>query len=288
MFVRSGRESNFLSYVGIIRTMMPWFFALGHINYSRWMTVICKEFLRGKFTVSKTGRKFSAMGDDQAHEQHNKVIKEDGGGVGLFDKSNAILEWTLTAPYIAQLLDDAVVNDDQNHHEDNDRFERTFLSNCEALHAAWQKYGNPFEEDIPGLVHLTSKRILPDNAEKSVRNAHIVGIEQYNKFSTSRKGLYDPIKKNSLDLFWQKNVVASSKAKQKFVTLKERCNLFKDFYISCQTRQGKLDKFFSHMNHDFPPSLSEYGKICHSPTKSNILNCLKSVPNTQLDTILQK
>ena len=49
----------------------------------------------------------------------NKVIKEDGGGVGLFDNSNA----TLTAPHIAQLLDDAVVNDDENHHEDNDRFE---------------------------------------------------------------------------------------------------------------------------------------------------------------------
>ena len=86
----------------------------------------------------------------------------------FFDDSNAILEWSLTAPHIAQLLDDAVVNDDQNHHEDNDRFERTFLSDCEALRAAWLKYGNPFEEDIPGLVYLTSKRILPDNAEKKI------------------------------------------------------------------------------------------------------------------------
>ena len=113
-------------------------------------SIIYQEFLRGKFTVNKTGRKFSAMGDDQAHEQH-KVIKEVGGGMGLFDNSNAILEWCLTAPYIAQLLDDAVVNDDQNHHEDNDRFGKTFLSYCEALHAVWLKYGNPFEENIPGF-----------------------------------------------------------------------------------------------------------------------------------------
>ena len=158
-----------------------------------------------------------------------------------------------------------------------------FLSDCEALRAAWLKYGNPFEEDIPGLVQLTSKRILPDNAEKSVRNVHTVGIEQYNTFNTSRRSLYDPIKKNNLDLFRQKNVVASSKSKQKIVMLKERCNLFKDFYISCQTRQGNLNMFFAHMNHDFPPSISEYGRLYHPPTKSDILDCLKSVLNTQLD-----
>ena len=39
------------------------------------------EFVKGKFTVNKTMRKLSAMGEDQAHEQHNKIIKEDGGGV---------------------------------------------------------------------------------------------------------------------------------------------------------------------------------------------------------------
>ena len=119
--------------------------------------------------------------------------------------------------------------------------------------------------------------------KKSVRNAHTVGIEQYNTFNTSRKSLYYPIKKNNLDLFRQKNVVASSKSKQKIVTLKERCNLFKDFYISCQTRQGNLDMFFAHMNLDFPPSLSECGRLYHPPTKSDILDCLKSVPNTQLE-----
>ena len=34
MFVRSVRDPNFLNYVDILRSMMPWFFALDHTNYS--------------------------------------------------------------------------------------------------------------------------------------------------------------------------------------------------------------------------------------------------------------
>ena len=37
------------------------------------------------------------------------------------------------------------------------------------------------------------------------------------------------------------------------------------------------------MNHDFPPSLSEYGKLRHPPSKSDILDCLKSASVTQLE-----
>ena len=35
-----------------------------------------------------------------------------------------------------------------------------------------------------------------------------------------------------------------------------------------------MDDFFRHENHDFPPSLSEYGKIRKPTMKSDFLNCL--------------
>ena len=114
---------------------MPCIFALDHVNYSRWMTVyiidllslthdsdLYREFVEGTFTVNKTIRRFSAMGENQTHEQHNKIIKEDGGGVGLFDNHHAILEWSLTVPYISQMLDNKLHQDDQSHREDNDTF----------------------------------------------------------------------------------------------------------------------------------------------------------------------
>ena len=104
-----------------------------------------REIVNGKFTVNKTRRKFSAMGEDQAHEQHNTIIKEDGGGVGLFDNYHAILEWSLTVPYISQMLDNELDQDDQSHREDNVTFKRKFVSDCDALYSAWISYGNPFE-----------------------------------------------------------------------------------------------------------------------------------------------
>ena len=105
MFVRSVRESNFKLYFETLNHMLPWFFSLDHTNYARWLTVYIEdiraieknssplytEFCDGKFTVNKTCRLFSSMGEDQAHEQHNKVIKDDGGAVGIFDNEQAVL-----------------------------------------------------------------------------------------------------------------------------------------------------------------------------------------------------
>ena len=240
MFVRSVRDPNFLNYVDIFRSMMPWFFALDHTNYSRWVTVyindilslpcdseLYQKFIKGNFTVNKTGRNFSSMGEDQTHEQHNKVIKEDGGCVGLFANTHAILELAISSPFIIELLNNDTVNHDDlnaNHHEDNDAYEKTFRSDCKSLYAAWLSYGNPFEETHPGIVHQISKQILSEEAAKSVRNAYAIGKEQYSKFNTSRESLYDTISKNNLLLYRQKNVTGVSKSKQQTVTLKERCN----------------------------------------------------------------
>lgn len=73
--------------------LLPWFFALDHVNYSRWLSVhvrdlacmpetnpaLSAEFQAGKFVANKTGRPFSSMGLDQAHEQVNAELKGDGG-----------------------------------------------------------------------------------------------------------------------------------------------------------------------------------------------------------------
>ena len=116
-------------------------------------------------------------------------------------------------------------------------------SDCKSLYAARLSDGNPFEETQPGLVHQISKQILSEEAAKSVRNAYAIGKEQYSKFNTSRKSLYDTISKNNLLLYQQKNVTGVSKSKQQTVTLKERCNLHKDLFISSQTCQVNLINF---------------------------------------------
>ena len=43
------------------------------------------------------------IGVDPAHEQNNKVIKIDGGAIGIFDNPKALLRWAVAGPIFAQI-----------------------------------------------------------------------------------------------------------------------------------------------------------------------------------------
>ena len=104
IFVRSLREADFKLYTESLAQIAPWFFALDHSNYARWIPIhlqdivtlgdkhpcLYHEFLHGIFTVIKTGRIFSNIAIDQAHEQNNAIVKDDGGAVGLTQNPAAL------------------------------------------------------------------------------------------------------------------------------------------------------------------------------------------------------
>ena len=52
--------------------------------------------------------------------------------------------------------------------------------------------------------------------------------------------------------------------------------LFARLYISCQTRDGDLDKFFKHENQECPPSLSHVGKRRLPKKKYELTECLEA------------
>ena len=120
MFVRSIRERNFDLYRTSLIALMPWFFALDHPNYSRWLSVHIRdmnllgkihpntltEFKKGHFTVRKTLNRFSAIAIDHAHEQNNKWVKGDGGVIGLTENSSELLRWTVSGPEIARIINE--------------------------------------------------------------------------------------------------------------------------------------------------------------------------------------
>ena len=97
-FIRSIHTGNFHFHLHSLEKMAPWFFALDHFHYARWLSVhvskmkmleitntdvyqVFNEF--GCFIVSRTKKPFSNMGLDQRYKQHNKDMKEDGGVLGL-------------------------------------------------------------------------------------------------------------------------------------------------------------------------------------------------------------
>ena len=87
------------------------------------------------------------------------------------------------------------------------------------------------------------------------------------------KPITDILSKNKLPLFSRPSVKCPSKQKMQIATLTNDCNLFSRLYISCQTRDGDIDKFFTHENKATPPSLSQGCKI-RLGTKADLLHSL--------------
>ena len=96
-------KGNFELYIESLTKIVPWFFALDHTHYSRWVPVhlrdmvsarsdpsVYEEFMKGNFTVKKSKHAFSAIAIDHAHEQNNASVKGDGGAVGLTENPSVL------------------------------------------------------------------------------------------------------------------------------------------------------------------------------------------------------
>ena len=225
------------------------------------------------------------MGTDQAHEQNNKVIKADGGAIGILDNESVLLLWVTSGPQISGMLSELSNNsdDDENnfqyHHEDTDAFELKFQSNRENVLAAFQEFSNPFNECESNLMNIVSKVVLGENASESARNSKLIGLPQSSTFTQEQmisrtKSLYDNIPQTKLPLFLHRaagNI--TSKTRKNLKLMKDDSRLFSSFYIACQTRAGDLDNLFAHENHSFPVSISEYGNLCKCSI-SDFISCL--------------
>ena len=118
VYVRSLSQSTFTMYLDSLTELVPWFHALDHANYARWIPVhlrdmaelprkhpdIARKFMEGSFTVQKTKRVFSVISIDHAHGQNNAHIKNNGGAVGLTDNPSALQHWMVARPEVARVI----------------------------------------------------------------------------------------------------------------------------------------------------------------------------------------
>ena len=110
--LRSIRSRNFKLFVESLEKIVP-LFALGHLNYARWLSVhlnleslfstnsIYAAFLERNFVVTKTLRNFSFIPIDHGHEQNDKLVKGDGGTIGLRESTSELTRWMICGPEIA-------------------------------------------------------------------------------------------------------------------------------------------------------------------------------------------
>jgi len=131
-------------------------------------------FRSGKFTVNKTGRAFSAIAIDHAHEQLNAAVKWDSWIIGLTENETALRRWLIGAPEIARLLDQFVSGNQHDasltaaHHKEKSSVQSTFSRQVKCLIAKVEEFGNPFEDDSGTLSHLQTKEVVSPSAALTV------------------------------------------------------------------------------------------------------------------------
>ena len=67
---------------------------------------VAAEFKKGNFVVKKTQHAFSEISFDHAHEQNNKLVKGDGGAIGLTENFSHLLRWMVSGPEVARLVNE--------------------------------------------------------------------------------------------------------------------------------------------------------------------------------------
>ena len=183
IYVRSIREADFLLYINALTKIVPWFFALGHTHYARWIPVYLRDmivlkekhpdvhgqFLKGNFAVKKTTRSFSAIAIDQAHEQNNASVKGDGGAVGLTENPAALRFWMVSGPEMARVGEFEASTEkrketDTRHHEQTTHAQMAFARDVKALTGAIEDMGNPFCEKSSVDLLVLDTRDLADAA----------------------------------------------------------------------------------------------------------------------------
>uniref|UniRef100_H3APT9 Uncharacterized protein n=1 Tax=Latimeria chalumnae TaxID=7897 RepID=H3APT9_LATCH len=152
-------ESNFSLYIDTLDQLMPWFFALDHVNYAHWLPVhiqdmvalkethrtVLDEFQKGNFVVQQSTHSFLLIALDQSHEQTNKYIKGEGG---LTENTAALRRWMVAGPEVARVVaefEESMGGEESSggHHEQVPHMQASFAKDVKALVAAFKE---TFEE----------------------------------------------------------------------------------------------------------------------------------------------
>ena len=177
-FVRSLQKRNFDVYLDALIEFVTCVFSLYHTNCTRWAPVhlkdmsslsdkhpeISNEFDAEHFTAQKTSRLFSAIALDQAHEQVNACIKDDGEAVGLTDDPNALQPWMIAVVQWDNTKEPLT----SKHHEKNESWQKLFVKDVRSLTSSIEELGNPFEEDSKELLTL----LFPTTLSKGGGGVH--------------------------------------------------------------------------------------------------------------------
>ena len=285
--IRSFHEANIDLMIIALKSMIPLFFSLDHVNYSRWVSVfledlkalpikfpsLYKEFKKGHFVVNVRCNEFSKIAMDQAQEQNNKKIKSSSGYIDLINKDDDqfVKKLEVCMPEIdcyLEAVDGAPIR--QGHKENNPTFCKKFIDDCRKVH--FKVVTNPFLSYE--FCMLNSSYIFPEIVATDSRRVFTIGYQQYQDFCKSRfifgnEPLGTKISKNLLKLPKDTNNIQQENQR---ITINE--SLLNKLRDSCTFRKEIAREVFKSEWTRLPECFVTKDGLPYHNIKSNFLDCI--------------
>ena len=142
-----------------------------------------QKFIKGRFTVQKTNRKFSRIVLGQIHEQVNSKIKGIGGAIGLTENDGALHRWIDAGPEIDRLVEkfETVFNTEVTG-DASPSIQVAFLHDINLMLSAINEQGNPFLDDSKDLYALDTKGVTSQNVVNDLFRVQKLRKAQFQEF----------------------------------------------------------------------------------------------------------
>ena len=288
LLIRSFREASINLLIVALEGIAPFFFALDHVHYARWVSVFIQdlktlpykmpglydEFNAGKFAVNTRGNTFSRIALDQAQEHNNKKIKSTAGYIDLVNQEDKqfLQKIELCWPEVHQYLVEVEGSSKpQGHKEKSNLFIHNFRVDCNKVHE--KVLTNPFCN--VEFIKLNSAFLFPELIVCDTVKVFKEGPNQYEEFCRTRFtiGTHDVIKSKITKNFFKlpKDADMVHVENPRIVINDKLLNKLRD---ACQFRSPLARKVFQGEWTGLPESLvRKDGKPYHN-SKSTILDCI--------------
>ena len=179
--------------------------------------------------------------------------KEFGGAIGLTENPQMLERWMVAGPELSRVVEEfeGVQNElgELPHHQEGRASRRRFLSHVRDLINVILMNGNPFEEQLRGLVSLGDKVCESPTSAHSVYFIESTGNEQFKNYQESilhsRKiALTAPINRSKLQMYEDTKVKRKSAMKLKVDHFKHQAEFFGKIFLTLESRDGDLKEFF--------------------------------------------
>lgn len=310
LFLRGTREGNWELHLSSVREMLPWFFAYGRINYSRYLPVyylemICLEethpdihshFCAGEFAVKRHNNYgFAMTACDQVIEQtYNRDSKTRGGLTGITLNKAAVKRWTLSHPARAAITNACYrmsLNTSERHPGLYEAGPAKIRSDEEAIQSVMETFTgffNPFTgESGHDIFSISSGKVAPENVRSDLTTAFNRGEDCFQSFVQRRLldkevDVFEKLSLPSCKTFSDIDKKSLSRSSQSTASVKEHRDILARMLMIAQEKGLNLKDTLKYPLSSMPNTLANFDGSMVKTTKAALLHELEKL--TQVDT----